>query len=317
MSQLTKQTLRGPKAPLAVKDGIAPSRVWLPEGPWSTVGQFLVERFGHVDPTDLRLRLARGDIVDASGQRMQFTTTYQAKQWLWYYRHVENEVPVPFDMKILYADEGLIAVDKPHFLASTPGGQYLQHTALTRVRQHFNDEAAEISPLHRLDRETAGVLLFCRLPALRGAYQSLFQQQQIDKVYEAIAPANTDLSFPLTYESRLIQPKDQLFVQEVAGEPNSLTHISILNSWHDKRLGALSCYRLQPTTGRKHQLRVHLNALGTPIVNDSYYPARPPLVTPDDYNKPLQLLARFIGFKDPITQEYRQFESQQDLALLP
>lgn len=306
-------------APLAVKDGVAPSRVWLPEGPWSCMGQFLVERFVHVTEQDLRLRLERGDIVSESGAPIQFNTPYQSKQWLWYYRQVENEVPVPFEMTVLYVDDALIAVDKPHFLASTPGGQYLKHTALTRIRQQFNDIDAAISPLHRLDRETAGVLLFCRLPALRGAYQTLFQHHQIDKLYEAIAPTNSALRFPLVYKSRLAQPKDQLFIQEVEGKPNSHTEISLLKSWEDQHhgLGALSCYQLQPITGRKHQLRVHLNALGAPIVHDKYYPERPPRSTPDDYHKPLQLLAKSIGFTDPITQQYRQFTSQQRLALLP
>lgn len=321
MDKLTKQITGGPKAPLAVKNGIAPSRVWLPEGPWSTIGQFLIERFEHVAQDDLIRRLDRGDIVNESGQRMQFMTPYRPKQWLWYYRHVENETHVPFEITILHADDVLIAVDKPHFLASTPGGQYLQHTALTRVRQHFNDTGAAISPLHRLDRETAGVLLFCRQPTLRGAYQTLFQRHLIDKVYEAIAPTNTDpdVSFPLIYQSRLIQPRDQLFVQEVAGESNSRTDIAILQSWHETQwgYGALSCYQLRPVTGRKHQLRVHLNALGTPIVHDRYYPERPPCSTPDNYHKPLQLLARSIGFRDPLTQQYRQFHSQRRLALLP
>lgn len=321
MNKLTKHTVRGSLGPLAVKNGIAPSRVWLPEGHWSSIGQFLVERFEHVAQADLMLRLERGDIVDGAGQHMQFKTPYQPKQWLWYYRQVENEVPVPFEMTVLYADEALIAVDKPHFLASTPGGQYLQHTALTRVRQYFNDVEGAISPLHRLDRETAGIMLFGRLPALRGAYQTLFEHHQIDKLYEAIAPTNTNpnLSFPLTYKSRLMQPSDQLYIQEIEGEPNSHTKISVLQSWYETQhgYGALSCYQLQPITGRKHQLRVHLNALGTPILHDRYYPERPPRFTPDDYCKPLQLLARSIGFTDPITQQYRQFNSQQRLARLP
>lgn len=309
-------------APLPARDGIAPSRVWLAEGGWSTIGQFLVERFPHVAEADLRWRLARGDIVDTAGQPMAFDMPYQphAKQWLWYYRHVPDEVPVPFEMPILYADDTLIVVDKPHFLASTPGGQYLQHTALTRVRQHFDDVA--ISPLHRLDRETAGILLFCRKPELRGAYQTLFQNQQVQRVYEAIAPAQPDSSiqFPLRYSSRLEQAKGQLFVEEVPGEPNSHTDIEVLKNFQDtpsekRPMAAICLYQLRPLTGRKHQLRVHLNALGTPILNDSYYPARPAEPQPDDYSKPLQLLARSIAFVDPVSGQQREFVSKRQLII--
>lgn len=300
------------QAPLAAREGIAPSKVWLPQGPWSTVGAFLIERFPHVAEADLRWRLERGDIVNEQGQTMAFDTPYtpQSQQWLWYYREVPNEVPVPFDMPILYADEALIAVDKPHFLATTPGGQYLKHTALTRLRQYFSE--MDISPLHRLDRETAGVLLFCRQPELRGAYQTLFQQQAVEREYEAVAPLSPTLSFPLEHRSHLTQPKQALFVEEIDDvEPNSHTHIELL------RITATGYghYKLTPYTGRKHQLRVHMSALGMPILNDSYYPQRPATPQPDDYNKPLQLLARCLAFTDPITGSYRSFISSSSLIM--
>lgn len=314
MHSAVKQT-EGLLAPLPVKNGITPSRVWLPLGPWRHMGQFLTERFEHVAEQDLRHRLEQGDIVTSAGHAVHFHTPYQPNQWLWYYRYVPNEVVVPFEMPILYADEALVAVDKPHFLATTPGGQYLAQTALVRLRQHFND--ANITPLHRLDRETAGVLLFCRKPSLRGAYQRLFEEQAITKEYEAIAPANTVVAFPLLYQSRLEAPKGQFLVQAVAGDPNSQTHIEVSRSWQDARLGALSHYILRPITGRKHQLRSHMLGLGTPILNDSYYPPGQPYLAPDDFSRPLQLLARAIAFTDPLTQQPRRFVSQQQLALLP
>lgn len=314
MHSAVKQT-EGLLAPLPVKNGITPSRVWLPLGPWRHMGQFLTERFEHVAEQDLRHRLEQGDIVTSAGHAVHFHTPYQPNQWLWYYRYVPNEVVVPFEMPVLYADDGLIAVDKPHFLATTPGGQYLAQTALVRVRQHFND--ANITPLHRLDRETAGILLFCRQPTLRGTYQRLFEQQAIHKEYEAIASANPTVSFPLLYKSRLEAPKGQFLMHEVAGEPNSQTHIAVAHSWHDACLGPLSHYILRPTTGRKHQLRTHMLGLGTPILNDSYYPAGQPYLAPDDFSRPLQLLARSIAFIDPVTQQPRRFVSRQRLALQP
>lgn len=307
--------LEGPLAPLPVKNGVAPSQVWLPPGPWLTMGEFLLERFEHVAEADLLYRLEQGDIVACSGEAVRFDTPYEGKQRLWYYRSVPNEVHVPFDMPILYEDEQLIVVDKPHFLTTTPGGQYLMHTALVRVRQQFNNY--DIAPLHRLDRETAGVLLFCRKPELRGAYQVLFQKQAIEKEYEAIAATNTNVTFPLVYKSRLSSPKGQISIQEMVGEPNSETHMSVLQSWQHPEHGALSQYLLKPITGRKHQLRLHMLGLGTPILNDSYYPEGQPRLAPDDFSRPLQLLARSIAFVDPISKQYCQFSSQQQLALLP
>lgn len=309
-------TKGGLVAPLKAKDGVAPSRVWLPlNGTWTTMGAFLIERFPFVAQEDLLRRLIRGDIVDGMGVPVSFDSPYQSEQWLWYYRQVENEVVVPFDMPILYADDTLIAVDKPHFLATIPGGQYLQQTALTRVRQHFDD--ASISPLHRLDRETAGILLFCRRLELRGAYQHMFQTQAIDKQYEAIAMTNTQVDFPLVHRSHLHAPKGLFKVREIEAEPNSETAISVLRSWVDPMHGELSLYGLRPVTGRKHQLRVHMQSLGTPILQDRYYPDGQPYSEADDFSQPLQLLARSIGFVDPVTQTYKHFESQQRLACLP
>ena len=303
------------QSPLAARQGIAPSRVWLPAGPWLIMGEFLVQRFNHVAEADLRLRLERGDIVQSNGQAVRFHTPYKANQWLWYYRQVDHEVVVPFELSILYEDEQLVAVDKPHFMATTPGGQHLLYTALVQLRKRLNNMA--ITPLHRLDRDTAGVLLFCKQPALRGAYQQLFYKQEVEKDYEAIAPALDAARFPLHYKSRLEAPEGQLLMQEVDGEPNSDTYISVLAQWQHTTLGKLAWYRLQPLTGRKHQLRMHLLALGAPIVNDRYYPQGQPLADPSDFTAPLQLLARSIAFIDPVTHEYKQFSSQRRLAYLP
>lgn len=315
MSKGLNQQAKELLAPLPVKEGVAPSRVWLAPGPWRYMGQFIIERFKHVAKDDLLMRLQRGDIVTSTGKAIHYHTPYQAQQWLWYYRHVENEVSVPFEMPILFVNERIVVVDKPHFLASTPGGQYLKHTALTRVRQLFND--ASITPIHRLDRETAGVLVFCRQPRYRGTYQRLFQDHLVDKSYEAIAPTCIGHLFPLRYQSNIQAPKGQFLVQQQPGAPNSDTFIRILAHWYDATYGAISWYQLQPLTGRKHQLRVHLQALGAPIINDSYYPTGQAPVAADDFSRPLQLVARHLAFIDPISHCYMQFKSKQQLALLP
>src|SRR5690606_1802630 len=143
-----------------------------PPGPWLTVLEFLRERFKFMPVETLRARLAQGCIVDQNGLAQQADTPYQPSNWLWYYREVPDEAPVPFELTILSRDERIVAVDKPHFLASIPGGRHLRETALTRLR-HMLD-LPHLTPIHRLDRDTAGVMLFCADPASRGAYQSLF-----------------------------------------------------------------------------------------------------------------------------------------------
>ncbi|MCQ9617637.1 pseudouridine synthase [Paenalcaligenes niemegkensis] len=299
--------------PLPVREGIAPSRVWLPRGQWQTLGEFLFERFVHLDPSGLESRISRGDIVNGSGEAQAMTTPYQPDQWLWYYREVENEAIVPFELSILHADQHLIAVDKPHFLASVPTGSYLRETALTRVRLAFDN--SDITPLHRLDRDTAGVLLFCVKPEYRGAYQRLFQTQKVGKVYEAVAPTYTGQSLPFNRRSCIELTAGEFVVREVEGVPNSETVVETLATWFDsEQRQSLTHYQLRPITGRKHQLRVHMSGLGCPILNDSYYPVWDKNRAIDDYRRPLQLLARRVAFVDPIDGQYREYCSQRQLA---
>ncbi|AYR21118.1 pseudouridine synthase [Alcaligenes faecalis] len=300
-------------SPVPSRNGVSPSKVWCPRGPWTKLDAFLLERFPHMDPEVLRERLARGDILDQNGVPQQPGSSYQPDRWLWYFRMVENEATVPFEMPVLYADEHLIAVDKPHFLATTPGGRYLYETALTRLRRDFGED--DISPIHRLDRETAGILLFCRDPAVRGAYQSLFQQGGIEKEYEAVAPFQEKLADGLVYRSRMKEVPGRFVMEEVAGEPNSSTEILCERHWHTEQGLHLALYRLRPHSGRKHQLRVHLSSLGAPIINDVFYPVLLAQRDADDFSQPLQLLARHIAFVDPLTGEPRCFSSQRQLEL--
>ncbi len=314
MSRLRNTRTDGPEnaparcPPLPVCHGVAPSRVYLPDGPWVTVLEFLVERFRFMEPQILRERLELGVIVDGAGTSQRVDTPYRARQWLWYYRDVPHEAPVPFDLDVLFRDEHLVVVDKPHFLASTPGGRYVRETALTRLRDQLN--LPLLCPIHRLDRETAGVMMFCVAPASRAAYQTLFQYHRVAKEYEAVAPWRDDLMLPCVHRSRLQTAQPHFMVREMAGEPNSETRIELV-----QRMGTLARYRLLPRTGRKHQLRVHLSALGIPICNDPFYPVPRARREDDDYEHPLQLLARAIEFDDPFSGSRRRFESRRRLAL--
>lgn len=299
--------------PLPERDGIPPSRVYLPEGPWEALLDFLAERFPRFPREFMRSRLEAGDIVDANGVAQRPDTPYRAGGWLWYYREVPDETPVPFELTVLHQDERLVVVDKPHFMATTPSGRYLRHTALVRLRKQLG--ITTLSPIHRLDRETAGVLVFCVDPVYRGHYQALFQAREVGKEYEAVAVAPADMNFPLLYRSRMEEIPGRFLMHEVAGEPNSETRIELLAQLD---ADGVSQFRLLPVTGRKHQLRVHMNALGMPILNDSFYPPAPyedatHTRAEDDFTQPLQLLARAIEFRDPVDGTLRRFESRREL----
>lgn len=285
--------------------------------------EFLEHRFPRLPSHILLQRLAAGEIVDEQGRPQAAGTPYRPGQWLWYYREVPDEVPVPFELPVIYRDARIVAVDKPHFMATTPGGRYLRHTALVRLRAEL--DLPTLAPMHRLDRDTAGVLLFSTGPAYRGRYQTLFQSRDVLKEYEAVVQPPPHLKFPLVYRSRLQELPGRFIMEEVAGEPNSETHIELLQ-WLDegsgcardaarlpRERGCLALLRLLPVTGRKHQLRAHLSALGMPILNDSYYPEMRP--RPDgDFDRPLQLLARAIEFRDPVDGRMHRFESTRVLS---
>jgi tRNA pseudouridine32 synthase/23S rRNA pseudouridine746 synthase len=298
-------TLYRPNAPES-RNGVTPGCVVLPAGPWPTVAEFLFQRFPGVPASTWLQRLECGDVVDDAGQRITPTTTYTPLRRLYYYRTVANEPRIPFDEVVLWRNEHLLVVDKPHFLPVLPSGKYLQETALVRLKNKLDLDA--LSPIHRIDRDTAGLVLFSIQPQSRGAYQALFRERQVDKTYQAIAPWNPDLAWPQRRETR-IEPSAEHFMQqtEVAGAPNALTTIEPVEV-----SGTLARYRLKPVTGQRHQLRVHMAALGLPIVGDGIYPVLTPEGQPD-YTNPLRLLAKHIAFTDPLTGQELGFESNQRL----
>lgn len=305
---MRKSLVQTVQAPLPVREGVAPSRVFLPPGPWETVLEFLEARYHHLPEGLLRTRMARGDIVDSAGRPQAVDEPYRPRQWLWYYREAPDEPILPEALPVLFQDALLVVVDKPHFLATAPAGRHVRDTVLTRLRRDLG--LPRLTPIHRLDRETAGVLVFCADPASRGAYQTLFQRREVARVYEAVAPWTDRLHFPLTHKSRLVNGREFL-MQEEAGIPNSETSIEQV-----KKIGtSRGLYRLYPVSGRKHQLRAHLAALGLPILNDELYPTLWPQRAADDFRRPLQLLARSIAFTDPVTGQVRAFSSQRRLAL--
>ena len=290
---------------LPTRNGVGPSCVGLPAGAWQTITDFLVERFPAINRNVWLQRMAENLVVDEFGVLVTAERPYPSHMRIYYYRAVEEEQRIPFDEVILHQDEHLIVADKPHFLPVTPSGHFLQETLLVRLKNRLGIDT--LIPIHRIDRETAGLVLFSVQPAERNAYQALFRHRTVTKHYEAVAPWRDDLTFPLTRKSRIVEGVPFFRQREIAGETNSETQINVLATD-----GSLAKYALSPVTGKKHQLRVHMNALGLPILNDRMYP--PVAVTPDDdYALPLQLLAKSIAFDDPVTGQKRYFQSQRVL----
>ncbi len=303
---------RPPKLALPMREGVSASALACPPGPWPLLLDFLAERLDLVERSDWAQRMAAGEVLGPQGQVLPPDSPYRAGQRIYYYRQLAHETPIPFDEILVHVDEHLVVADKPHFLPVTPKGRYVQQTLLTRLKRRLGLQ--DLTPVHRLDRETAGLTVFCVQAAHRDAYQRLFRERGVDKVYEAVAAAPPPgLALPLRYRSRLAERPGDAFMQmcEVDGEPNAETEIRCLRLLP----GGLAHYELHPLTGQKHQLRAQMCALGLPLLGDRIYPRlQPPR---EDFEQPLQLLARAIAFDDPVSGMRRRFESGRQLGALP
>lgn len=335
------------QSPLPVRDGVNATRLRIPrEGPWGTVMDYMLERFGHVDPEGIVRRFTDGEVVGLGAEPLTPSTPLGVHDFLWYYRNLPAEPQLPVTETVLYRDENLLVVDKPHFLPTTPGGRFVQESALVRLRNRLS--LPDLIPMHRLDRATAGVILFSINPATRGAYQVLFERRQIRKEYRCVsalpagwggpghdggAPAVPGLAtdraralrtagpgeaplhqvtgtrrataadFPLEYRNRMTKEKGYLLALTQQGEPNAETRVDLLRtavSTGSHAGTAVGLFRLRPHSGKTHQLRVHMAALGLGILNDPFYPVLLDKA-PDDYTRPLQLLAHSISFTDPLS----------------
>ena len=304
----------GMPSPLPVRDGVGATRLHVPlTGEWPTVADYMIDRFFHLDPDRLRARFDRGEIVAADGSAVALDAPIGSVEFIWYYREPPAEQRIPFEIDVLHQDDHLLVVDKPHFLPTTPGGRYLQNSALVRLRNLLDNP--ELAPMHRLDRATAGLLMFSTRPATRGAYQLLFENRQVRKVYEAVSarPQNWDPSaLPLVYRNHIEKLRAQVRVQvDTEREPNAETRVELISA-DDRVVHTL----LRPHSGKMHQLRVHLAALGLGILNDPFYPVLHP-EHPDDFDHPLQLLARELRFTDPLSGDERVFRTRRSLQEAP
>ncbi|MEU4658664.1 RluA family pseudouridine synthase [Streptomyces sp. NPDC023723] len=342
-----------PPSPLPQRDGVDPVRLRLPaEGPWATVRDHLVERLSGAVPGAVAEMFDAGLVVGADGRPVAADAPYRPGMFVWFHRDLPPEVPVPFPLVVHYRDEHIVVADKPHFLATTPRGSHVTQTALARLRRELG--VPTLSAAHRLDRLTAGLVLFTVRPEERGAYQTLFRDRRIHKTYEAVAPYAPALALPRTVRSRIVKERGVLTAQETEGEPNAVSHIELIDRrrWPTTAPAPapapsaepepepglapspgpatsppptppspptaptteLARYRLTPTTGQTHQLRVHMTALGVPILGDPLYPEVTAPVPADDFRRPLQLLARELAFTDPLTGREHRFRSARTLT---
>ncbi len=293
-------------------EGVSASRVYLPaDQAHSNLLQFFVTQFPHIPEEEWKQRFDEGLILDQDSQALSADSPYLPNTHLLYFRRLAREPEIPFEEQILYQDEHILVADKPHFLPVTPSGLYLHQTLLNRLKKRTGIQT--LSPIHRIDRDTAGLVIFSVNPHERAQYQNLFRDRVVKKVYEAIAPYSAELigQLPITYQSRIEESEHFLQMQEVEGEPNTDTFmemIEVKEPW--------AKYRLTPGSGKKHQLRCHLNALNIPIKNDQIYPILTPYQEYElDFSKPLQLLAKQMSFLDPIKGLKRQFTSSQGLVI--
>lgn len=299
-----------PPPPLPQRNGVDPVRVRLPaEGTWATVREHLVERLTGAGDGVVDGMFEAGRIVGADGRAVAADAPYVPGMFVWFHRDLPEEVPVPFPLRVVHRDEHIVVADKPHFLATTPRGGHVAETALARLRREL--EIPALTAAHRLDRLTAGLVLFTVRPDERGAYQTLFRDRRVRKEYEAVAPYDPGLALPRTVRSRIVKERGVLTAREVAGEPNAVSRVELVEQRAD---GPIARYRLVPGTGQTHQLRVHMTALGVPILGDPLYPEVTGPAAAGDFRRPLQLLARALEFTDPVTGTERRFRSGRELA---
>jgi tRNA pseudouridine32 synthase/23S rRNA pseudouridine746 synthase len=303
-----------PVSPLPQRHGLDAVRLRTPdEGPWTTMRDHLVARLPRVEPARIDAMLRAGAIVGRHGP-VGPRAPFVPREFLWFHRELPDEVTVPFAVDVLHRDDEVVVVDKPHFLATIPRGRHVVETVLVRLRRELG--LPELSPAHRLDRVTAGVLLLVVRRDRRGAYQTLFRDRRVRKTYEAVAAHDPTLTLPRTVESRIVKDRGVLLAREVAGPPNALTHVELL-----EHADGRARYRLTPLTGRTHQLRLHMRGLGVPILGDRFYrapldghpPGGPEDTALDDWTRPLQLLATSLEFPDPRTGAVRHFSTRRTL----
>ncbi|WP_235041471.1 pseudouridine synthase [Vreelandella profundi] len=289
-----------------------PSKLSLPQvNPGvSTVLEYLLLTFPAINDATWRERMATGKVHRDDGTWITPATPFKPQLRVFYYREVASEPSIPFAEHTVYRDAHILVAYKPHFLPVTPGGRYVNECLQQRLRKSTGIEA--LQAVHRLDRVTEGLVLCSLNPDTRALYHQLFKLRQIHKTYQAIAEVDGNTSLvgrEWDVKNRIEQSEQRFRMRVTEGDANSHSVIRCLQQTDTQAL-----FELHPVSGRCHQLRLHMQSLGWPILNDRYYPVLQPL-SPDDYTRPLQLLSKGFEFTDPVTNEPRRIEYDGNLTL--
>ncbi|MBU3954667.1 MAG: pseudouridine synthase [Proteobacteria bacterium] len=278
------------------------------EKPFPTILAFLIQRFPGIDTQIWEARIRSGKVLTEDGEPISLETAYQPLKRLRYFREVVEESVIPFTETIVFCNDELLVACKPHFLPVTPAGPHVNQCLLHRLKKRTGNK--DLCPINRIDRETAGLVLFSMNPKTRGRYQALFMNKKVQKTYDAVTTYPWDPKrTSWTIENRIIKGDPWFRMKAVPGTPNAVSNIDLVESRGNRAL-----FRLSPVTGKKHQLRLHLSGLGFAILNDRYYPKLLP-ERKDDFSAPLQLLARKIQFTDPVSKKQVRYESERRLLL--
>ncbi|GAA4768756.1 pseudouridine synthase [Microbacterium gilvum] len=296
-----------PRSPLPQRHGLDAAWLRTPrESAHAGLRDHLVERMPRLAPARIDEMLADGDFVDDTGAAIPADAPFAPHMFVWFHRDLREEAEVPFPLEVLHRDERIVVVDKPHFLATIPRGRHVQQSVVVRARRMLG--LPELSPAHRLDRVTAGVLLLTTEQRWRRPYQTMFEERVPRKEYEAVAAAPGDLDLPMHVRSCITKQHGVMQAFEHDDRPpNAHTLVDVI-----EERGGLARYRAVPFTGKTHQIRLHMNRIGRPIVNDPVYPVVED-VDVDDFSRPLQLLARTLRFVDPVDGSEREFTSRRAL----
>lgn len=300
-----------PPSPLPPRHGVDAQRIRMPQhGPWLLLRDHLVERLTGLTAAEVDRKLAAGEFVDAAGRPVPPDAPFVPRSAVWTHRDLPREAEVPFPIEVIHRDERLVVIDKPHFLSTMPRGRHVVQSALARTRVVTGLE--RLTPAHRLDRPTAGLLMFTTEQRWRGAYQRIFAEGRVHKEYLAVAPVRPELDLPMIRRTHVVKEHGTHQAREVPGlAPNAETLIELEGEAH-----GLGLYRLTPRTGRTHQLRCQLWGLGIPILGDALYPEQRD-APPDDFSEPLQLLSAVLEFDDPVDGSRRRFETRRTLSAWP
>jgi tRNA pseudouridine32 synthase/23S rRNA pseudouridine746 synthase len=291
-------------SPVHQHEYVPASRLYLPwlESPPPTILEYLFARFPRMPRETWVDRVARGGVTLADGRVVTESTPYRHGETVLYRREVPDEPPAECSESVLFSDDHILVADKPHGMVVSPAGDHLERSLLVRLQRRTG--IWTLAPMHRLDRETAGLVLFSVDASTRGAYHQMFPEGRVEKEYDAVARVGAPPSERRWDVRNRLATSTPWYRQEiVVGPVNAETLVELVETG-----AGYGLFFVRPRTGKQHQIRVHMASLGFPVVGDSLYPVERRRPVPDG---PMQLVARLLAFTDPISGQHREFVSDR------